>query len=374
MIFSALRDRCKNECEFVERQLELGLDAVAHMPGILPRFHPDVSIGEWKERPANERYPVLHRVYHTPAGDLTASVRQTEDWPYRDHVPLFDDFLAPRSTKFLVTEQADIEKFRYLMRPPSDEDIRQFRAQAREMKRFAEAKGVLLCGGRDRWAKLRHLPVYGAQYEVVGCDALMWICGGTAPLYWTHDQPEMLEELIDVIATWSRRLMELYLAEGIDLIIKRGWYESADFWSPRLYKRFISPVMKKDIELSHQAGVKFGYIMTTGTMPRLDDMIELKVDVNIGVDPLQRGGIDLKLLKEKSNSKLCLWGGVNGCHTIECGTQEEVEASVANAFRFLSNSSGFILSPVDNITEDTEQTWRNIRHLIDAWKRMRYVT
>jgi hypothetical protein len=302
---------------------------------------------------------------------LSANVRQTEDWPFGDHVPLFGDLLTPRSTKSLITEQADLEKFQYLLLPPSGEEIRQFRARAAAMKRFAETTGVLLCAGRDHWAKMSQQEVYGLDWDLMGVDALMWICGGTAPLFWSYDQPGMLEELIQMIATWNRRLMEIYLDEGVDLVIRRGWYEGADFWSPRLYQRFISPVMKQDIELTHQTGGKFGYIITSGVMPLLDELLDLKVDVMIGVDPVQGKGTDMRALKERSNRKLCLWGGVNGFLTVERGTEDEVEEAVANAFRLLAYNSGFVLSPVDNVTANTDQAWRNVHYMIAAWKNLR---
>ncbi len=221
----------------------------------------------------------------------------------RTHVPLFDDFVTPRSTKYLITEESDLEKFRYLLLPPSDEDIRQFRVRAREMKRFAASRGVLLCGGRDQWARLSQMEKYGHDWDVMVIDALMWTCGPSAPLYWTQDQPGMLEELIEIIATSNRRRMEVYLSEGIDLQFRRAWYETTEFWSPSLYKRFISPTMKKDVELIHQAEAKFAYIITSAVMPLVDEILDLKVDVMVGVDPLQGKGTDMKALKREGEGE-----------------------------------------------------------------------
>jgi hypothetical protein len=65
---------------------------------------------------------------------------------------------------------------------------------------------------------------------------------------------------------------------------------------------------------------------------------------------------------------------VNGFITVELGSQEEVEQAVDNAMRILAPSGGFILSPVDNVTNETQHTWRNVHVLIETWKKLRYAT
>ncbi len=127
MIFTALRERCKDPLEFIDRQLELGLDAKAELPEFPISLHPDVKIREWKEKPVGQECPLLYKQYYTPSGTLTTVVRKTEDWPYGDHIPLFDDYLIPRSEKFLVISKEDLESVRFLFAEPTSEDIKEFR-------------------------------------------------------------------------------------------------------------------------------------------------------------------------------------------------------------------------------------------------------
>jgi len=371
MIFRALRSQCKDQYEFIERQLELGLDVRVNLPEFNLRFHPDVTIKDWKEYRNGEKYPLLHREYQTPKGKLSAVVKQVEDWPFGDHLPLFDDYVTPRSEKFLITEKSDLEKLKYLLLPPSDEEIRPFREESKMLKKYASDRELLVCGGWNSWLNRKDAEIYGTNHGVQGIDTLMWICGAEPPLYWAYDKPDFLEELIEIIAVWNRKRMEIYLDEGIDVLTKRAWYESTEFWSPPLYKRFIAPVLKKDVELTHQAGVKFGYIITSAVMPLLDEFIDTNIDIMIGVDPVQGKGTDLKVLKERLAENICLWGGVSGPMTIEEGTENEVRDAVENAVNVLSKNGGFILSPVDNVREDTELTWKNIKVFIDTWKDLR---
>ncbi|TET12555.1 hypothetical protein E3J84_01400 [Candidatus Aerophobetes bacterium] len=361
MIFRALNERCKDQFEFIERQIELGLDARVELPKLPIRFHPEVRIKEWKEVSKGEKYPILHKEYLTPAGRLTTMIRKTEDWPYGDHIPLFDDYLIPRSKKFLVTCRDDLKELRFLFSEPTMDDISNFREQTGRLKKLAQAKGLLISGG---WKS-------DISAGTMGADATMWLCGMEKTILLAMDEPEFIKELLQIISTWNMRRMEIYLEENIDLLVRRAWYESTDLWSPSLYREFLFPILKREIKLVHQAGTKFGYIMTSGVMPLLDDFLKLGIDVLIGVDPIQGKETALKILKEKVRGKICLWGGVNGFVTIERGKRDEVRKAVYKAISILGPGGGFILSPVDNVRDGSEHTWDNIRTMIKTWRNLR---
>ena len=368
MIFGALEQRCQGHFEFVAKQMALGLDPFVQVPPRAPktqsdhgdlfgppvRFDPRVSVREWREDRKDERYPVLCKEYETPEGTLRVEVAKSEDWPYGDHVPFLDDFLIPRSLKFIVEKIEDLDALKYLLIPSPKEDVEAFRANAAEAKRFAEERGLLLAAG---WG--------------VAADMAGWLCGLSNLIYMAADQPDLLHAAMDAITRYNRQRMELMLDAGVDLFIRRGWYEGADFWSPALYRRYLLPGLKKEVALAHSRGAKFGYINTTGTMPLLDLFLEAGIDVLIGVDPVQGSDTDMAAMKRKLAGKMALWGGVNGFVTVERGTKEEVEQAVAEAMRILAPGGGFILSPVDNIRDTSDRTWRNVVALIDAWRRLR---
>jgi uroporphyrinogen-III decarboxylase len=186
-------------------------------------------------------------------------------------------------------------------------------------------------------------------------------------VYLARDQPDFVHELLQLIAAWNQERMEIVLDEGVHLWVRRGWYEGSDFWSPRLFHRFILPHLKREVELAHGSGVKFGYILTSGAMPLLDMILETGVDVLIGLDPVM-GGADMKAMKHRSRDLMCLWGGVSGALTVERGRAEDVQEAVRTALELLGDEGGFILSPVDDVRDSSEDTWGNVQALITAWK------
>jgi len=360
---SVLEKKCKDQFELIEKQLELGLDARVELPELPFRFHPEVKVKEWKEKSENG-YFLLHKEYQTPVEKLTSIVKKTEDWPYGDSVPLFNDYLVSRSKKFLVEREEDLKPLRYLFSQPTANDISAFREQANTLEKFAVNRGLLVSGGWRNSSVEKGIDKDGGT---MGADAVMWLCGVEKALLLAMNEPDIMEELLQIISEWNMKRMEIYLNENINLLIRRAWYEGTDLWSPSLYHRFMFPILKKEIELVHQAGAKFGYIMTSGIMPLLDDFLKLGIDVIIGVDPIQGKGTNLKLLKEKLGGKICLWGGVNASLTIERGTEEEVKEAVEKSISILGPKGGFILSPVDNVTDNSEHTWNNVKTMIETW-------
>ncbi|MFH2068597.1 MAG: uroporphyrinogen decarboxylase family protein [Candidatus Omnitrophota bacterium] len=365
MIFTALQKTCRDQFEFIEKQAELGLDVKVELPELPFRFHPEVKVKEWKE--VKEGRALLHKEYITSQGTLTAIVKKTEDWPYEDNVPLFNDYLAPRSEKFLVEEKEDLKSLKFLFGKPTPEDIANFRNKSKRLKKLAGKKGLLVSGG---WQST--CPEKGIDREggTMGADALMWLCGAEKSLILALDNPEVIAELLQMISAWNMERMEVYLAEEIDLLTRRAWYEGTELWSPALYHRFMFPILEKEIKLTHQAGAKFGYIMTSGVMPLLDDFLTLGFDALIGVDPIQGKGTEIAKLKERLNRRICLWGGVNGFLTVERGDREKVREAVEKAMAILG-PEGFILSPVDNVTDNSENTWNNVKTLIKVWQKLR---
>jgi len=357
MIFAALRGQCDTEEAFVQRQLELGLDAFVHLGHLPMAFHPSVTTSLRKEQ--DDEGALLHKTYHTPDGDLETTVRQTEDWPYGDRVPLFDDFLIPRSMKFLVTEKADLAALRHLLWGFTDQAIADYRRRARDLTAFAAEHDLPTVAG---WGR-------GGNGGVVGLDAANWLVGMQDLILLAHDEPDTVAELADLIGRWNRRQLEIVLDPLPDLVVRRGWYETTEFWTPAQYERFIQPGLTAEADLVHEAGARYATIITSAMMPLVPHILAAGVDVIIGLDPVQGKGTDLVALKSATAGRAALWGGVNGFLTVEMGSTDDVVGAVRQAIDALAPGGGFVLSPVDNVRDDSPKARENVRALIDACHR-----
>jgi hypothetical protein len=368
MIFHGLHVMSRNPGDFMKRVMALGLDPMGETtpwsndaggdPGALrdiddpgPRweFHPDVRVIDWAEETPEGK--LVHRRYDTPAGPLTTSVKWTEDWKHGAQVPLFSDFITPRATKFLVETDEDLDRLEYLLQPVDDENRRRFLEEAAPVRAFAAQNDILVHGGQG-----------------IGLEAYQWICGIEPTIYACFDRPKWVDRLAEILHTWNMSRMKTVLDLGVDLYTRRGWYEGTDFLTPKHFRRFVLPSLKREAQAAHEGGTRFGYINTSGTMAILDMLIEAEVDVLIGVDPVQGKGTDMAEMRRRTRGRMALWGGVNGFVTVEQGTPHEVRQAVRLAMDTLGGEPGFILSPVDNVANMSDDVWHNVRTLIETWE------
>ena len=374
MLFFNMSCRSGSEREFAEKQLEMGLDAYTHVGHLRHAMHPHAKYSEWVEKKEGTKY--FCRKIDTPAGSLAGRVRQREGWPTEGNFPLFNDWLVARNEEVLVKPEEDLEKLRYFFGPFRDEDINKLRETAAEAKKISDEAGVLKVGGWRSQIVPGGLPLEhrgGSDGGVMGCDAMAWLSGFEEVMVLSLTRPEVLMEYANIIHEWNMKQIEIYLdVADPDIIWRRAWYETTEFWTPGAYRTIIAPTIRKEAELVHQAGKKYGYIITSAFEPLLDDMLDADIDVLIGVDPKDGTGTDLSLVKQKfAKRKKALWGGTSGAITVEMGTKEETEEAVIEALTTLGEGGGFILSPVDNVREDTQRAWENTRVFVNTWKRYR---
>jgi hypothetical protein len=367
MLFFNLYDTCRNDTEFVEKQVEMGLDPYAHAGFLEHSLHPDAEYSEWVERKDGD--VIFCRKIDTPAGPLTGRVRQRNNWPQKGAFPLFDDWIVPRAEEVLVKPEQDLEKVKYIFGPFSNESIEKLKTTAKTAQQVADKHQLLLAGG---WKGVLG-PGRHSDMGVMGCDAMAWLSGYVDIMTLSLTNPDLIRAYAEIIHNWNAKQLEIYLdVTDPELLIRRAWYETTEFWTPDAYHHIIYPYLKKEAELVHQAGKKYGYIITSAFLPLLDDIIDAGVDVIIGLDPEEGKGTDFKEIKRKmSDNKRAIWGGVSGAMTVEQGSAEDTEKAVKEALQLLGKDGGFILSPVDNVREDNENARTNTKVFIDTWKQNR---
>lgn len=331
----------------VQTWLGLGVDDILDIS--LPwSIDPAVTVKDWREE------NILGRIYETPAGSLLQKVKKTEEqippgWVIQPSEPkIFEDFNLPRSSKFLVSEKADLPKLAYILQPPNNEQLTGYRARMSLIKKFTQENGVLVQG-----------------WSAFGMDGVVWLMGVENAITAAVLQPDFFQAVVDTVFQFDLMRTELMLeAGGIDMFVQRGWYSSTDFWSPALFRKYVLPNLKKLVKIVHQRNLKFAYVMTTGIMVFLEDLAEAGIDLLYFVDP-EQDRVNLGELKEKLRNRFALAGGINSGLTLGKGKPEEIKNAVFQAEENLGRK-GFILAPVDALFPDTP--WPNVEIMLEAWR------
>jgi [methyl-Co(III) methanol-specific corrinoid protein]:coenzyme M methyltransferase len=241
-----------------------------------------------------------------------------------------------------------LSRLHYLLPDPAPEQMAEFQQRAEYLRRESGRLGVALDGG---WTALG--------------DAAMWLCGMQRMLYGQMDEPDFIEAVLDVIQEWELKRVDWLLQAGIDVLVHMAWYESADFWSPRTYRKFLRPRLQTRIDKAHSFGAKFRYIITRNWKAYAQDLIEMGIDCLTGVDPVQ-DKLDLAEVKQKIGGQICLMGGLNSAVMLSQWSEEQIRLAVRQAVEILAPGNGCILFPVDAIFNT--QPWEKVLILIDEWK------
>jgi uroporphyrinogen-III decarboxylase len=350
----------RNDIEQARAWLSVGVDAWL-WTGPPLRFRDSITVRESTETPAGERWPVMVKVYDTPAGPFRQEVFRSEDWvsdAWPGHadgrgVSLFDDYNAVRNRRPPVIEEADVERLKHLLQPLDGADLAAYRDEVTALSAHARELGVLLVGQGSN-----------------GVDAAIQLCGANSVLQMAIDQPVLFEALLDTIDAWDRRNVEVLLDTSVDLIMRRGYYEGASFWSPDLWRRHFAPRLRALTEMVHAGGRYMGYTMSVGLAPLLEDLAAVGYDMHHLLDPLPNGRhLDLEGVKATLGRTASISGGINAPITLECGSGSEIRQEVRDAACVLGRGGGFALTAAEGIFSTTP--WESIEHVLAAWREVR---
>ena len=301
----------------------------------------------WKEPRPGEGYDILHAAIETPGGELRSSVRMTDDYPHPD-IPLFSDWTMSRFGEPWIKSREDVEKFTSVYLPPTDEDLT-----------LARERLVALEGSRTRW----RIPIIG--HGGFGLNGVIHTMGAQQGVLIGVDAPELLDTFLGTVYRRQKRILEMMLDLGVTTIVRNGWYDSTDFWSPSQFERWIAPQLATDIEMVHQAGGIFIYQMCTGIRPLLPALAELDFDCLLEFEPAL-DTVHSAEIKAALPGK-SFWGGVSAPVHLEGGNEEAVRKAVRDAFSAFGRE-GFILKAVPSIRAHLPK--ENIAAFFDEWRRL----
>ena len=337
--------RWNGEEERIRFAKELGVDAVLSFA--LP--WPPMEVRSWVGRSPDERYPLLHNEVATPRGPLAATLRRTEDYPHGDRIPFFSDWTVSRYVKPWVETEEDVERLAFVYRAAEGQVVEESRDRLESLRRLADTHRVpIVCGGFFALNAAIHL--MGAQQAATA----------------SMDRPEVIQRLMEVVHRVQRRNLEVLLSWGANVVLRNGWYDTTDFWSPAQFRRWVVPGLREDIEAVHATGGTLIYQCCTGIGPLLPALGELELDCLLDPEPVL-GKLDLRQVAAALPGK-SFWGGLSAPMHIGRGTPEAVRQAVREAFAAFGRR-GFLLKAVPSIR--AHWPWENVLAMIDEWRSLR---
>jgi len=155
-------------------------------------------------------------------------------------------------------------------------------------------------------------------------------------------ESDFVKKAIEASTKYAIQAGKVLIDEGCQGVLMGSdyCYKSGPMMSPQHFQEFIYPSLKLHCEEFHK---KSAYIIkhTDGNTWKILDMM-----LDAGIDGYQaielNAGMDMKVLKEKYGSRLCLFGGVD-CSTLISGTVDEVRKEVEYALRHAAKGGGLVI-------------------------------
>ncbi len=160
---------------------------------------------------------------------------------------------------------------------------------------------------------------------------------------------DLLEGVLDVLLKY----LEVYRSElDVECIWLSDDYgaQSTMLMSPRLWREFIGPRLRRISDAVHAAGYYFALHSDGAINDVLSDIVDSGVDI---LHPVQPECIDVGWIKREFGRHLTLWGCYGTQRTMVLGAPSQIRQEVDALCDLLGAGGGFILSPGISIGPET---------------------
>ncbi len=161
--------------------------------------------------------------------------------------------------------------------------------------------------------------------------------------------PGLVDRVNEIVLDYNLKYLRNCLELGVDFAFITGDFAMTNgpFVSPEHTARFITPALKKQVELAHSMNMPV-LKHTDGNIWKIFDLlVETGIDGLHPIDPM--AGMDIGEVKERYGNRVCLAGNVNCGPTLSWGTTEEVRQEVKDCIRKAGYGGGYICMSSNSI-------------------------
>jgi uroporphyrinogen decarboxylase len=183
------------------------------------------------------------------------------------------------------------------------------------------------------------------------------------------ENPTLVHELIEVTLNHDIRAMQRVIQAGVDVIIFGDDYadKNATLMSPRHFKEFILPGLKRCVDAAHAAGAYVIKHTDGNIMPIIDMIIDTGID---GLNPIEpAAGMDIGLLKQRYGHRVALIGNIDCGHLLCQAPEDEVRTVTRETIRVAAPGGGYCLSSSNSIHSSVKP--ENFMAMIETWRECR---
>jgi len=159
---------------------------------------------------------------------------------------------------------------------------------------------------------------------------------------WMYQKPGFIRKVLDDLTDFNVEIIKQIAETDVDLIVSGGDYcEVRGPMVPiKFFQEVVFPSLKRQVEASHEKGIKFIKHTDGNVLPLLDDMAEI-VDGVHSLDP--SAGVNIGKVKAEYGERLILMGNIS-VDNLANKSRADIVDETKNCIRSASPGGGHVLT------------------------------
>ena len=183
---------------------------------------------------------------------------------------------------------------------------------------------------------------------------------GSLFLHAMASEAELIDRYMEITTEGIMPVLRAQLELGVDGICgANDWcYNKGPMISPRMFRRFIVPHLKRIVDECHKHGVPFIKHLDGNTKLHLPILVdEVGIDAYHSIEP--SADMDIGWVKQEYGDRLTLIGNIDCGDVMVNGTPEGIREQVRQIIRAAAPGGGFIFATSNAMTDGTplENMW-----------------
>ncbi len=180
------------------------------------------------------------------------------------------------------------------------------------------------------------------------------------------EHPRLVHELIEITLSYDLPVTRKLVEAGVDVVIFGDDYADKNnpMMSPRHFKEFILPGLKRAVDNAHAAGAYVIKHTDGNIMPILDMIVETGID---GLNPLEPvAGMDIARIKKKYGNRIAIIGNIDCGEILSSASPDEVRRVTRETIQAAAPGGGFCLSSSNSIHSSVRP--ENYLAMVETWR------
>jgi len=181
-----------------------------------------------------------------------------------------------------------------------------------------------------------------------------------------YRRSELAHGFMEKIAETCLGMAKQMVEGGVEVLFVTDDYADcrSPFMTMEQFREFELPNMRRLIEYSKRKGIPVLKHSDGNIHPILDDMVDAGIE---GIHPIEPGTMELKDVKDRYGSKICILGNVDCRYILPFGSEHDVRRDVRRCIDAAAKGGGYVLTSSNSIHANCKP--ENIHTMVEEARR-----